>query len=224
MEKKLIDLIKETDFFKKLEEREFINIIGNCKYKIMTYSKDEYIAFRGDEIDGLYINLEGNLVAEMLKEDGSVKKIEELKNGKIIASAFIFGDINRFPVDLVAKSNIKLLFIEKCELINILQNNLNLLVNFLDEISNKAQFLSKNLWESLSNKTINRKLAEFIIEREENGIFILEGSVKELSEYFNVSRPSLSRVIKFFIENNYIEKLEKGRYRVISLDKLRDIQ
>lgn len=124
----------------------------------------------------------------------------------------------------MAKSNIKLLFIEKCELINILQNNLNLLVNFLDEISNKAQFLSKNLWESLSNKTINRKLAEFILEREENGIFILEGSVKELSEYFNVSRPSLSRVIKFFIENNYIEKLEKGRYRVISIDKLRGIQ
>lgn len=224
MEKKLITLIKETDFFKKLEEREFINIIENCKYKIMTYSKDEYIAFRGDKIGGLYINLEGSLVAEMLKEDGNIKKIEELKNGKIIASAFIFGDINRFPVDLVAKSNIKLLFIEKCELINILQNNLNLLVNFLDEISNKAQFLSKNLWESLSNKTINRKLAEFILEREENGIFILEGSVKELSEYFNVSRPSLSRVIKFFIENNYIEKLEKGRYRVISIDKLRGIQ
>lgn len=74
MEKKLITLIKETDFFKKLEEREFINIIENCKYKIMTYSKDEYIAFRGDKIGGLYINLEGSLVAEMLKEDGNIKK------------------------------------------------------------------------------------------------------------------------------------------------------
>ena len=110
--------IKNTDLFIWLEENEFDKIIEKCNYKILNYQKDEYVAFRGDEIKGIYINLQGTLVAEMLKDDGNVKKIEELERGKIIASAFIFGDVNKFPVDLVAKSQVKILFIEK----NMLQN------------------------------------------------------------------------------------------------------
>ena len=44
-----------------------------------------------------------------------------MERGKIIASAFIFGDVNKFPVDLVAKSQVKILFIEKNEVIELLK-------------------------------------------------------------------------------------------------------
>lgn len=224
MKENKLELIRKTDLFKNLNIEEFEEIIKTCKYKIIEYKKDEYIAFRGDNICGVYINLKGNLVAEMLKNDGNVRKIEELKTGKVIASAFIFGEITRFPVDLVAKTDVEVLFIEKEEVIKLLKNNSKVLTNFLDEISNKAQFLSKNLWESLSNKTINQKLVEFILSNEKDNIFLLKQSVKELAEYFNVSRPSLSRVIKFFIEDGIIEKLEKGKYRILSRKKLEEIQ
>ena len=224
MKENKLELIRRTDLFKNLNIEEFDEVIKVCNYKIMEYKKDEYVAFRGDSICGVYINLKGNLVAEMLKSDGNVRKIEELKTGKIIASAFIFGEITRFPVDLVAKTDVEVLFIEKGEVVKLLKNNSKILTNFLDEISNKAQFLSKNLWESLSNKTINQKLVEFILANEKNDIFILKQSVKELAEYFNVSRPSLSRVIKFFIENGIIERLEKGKYRILSRKKLEEIQ
>ena len=46
-------------------------------------------------------------------------------------------------------------------------------------------------------------------------------SVKDLAEYFDVSRPSLSRVIKNFLEENILEKIEKGRYKIIDMDRLR---
>lgn len=216
--------IKNTDLFIWLEENEFDKIIEKCNYKILNYQKDEYVAFRRDEIKGIYINLQGTLVAEMLKDDGNVKKIEELERGKIIASAFIFGDVNKFPVDLVAKSQVKILFIEKNEVIELLKMNSKILKVFLDEISNKAQFLSKNLWESLSNKTINQKLVEYILKNEKDGVFIFDRSIKDLAEYFNVSRPSLSRVIKKFIEDKVIEKLEKGKYKILSKEKLIIIQ
>ena len=132
--------IKNTDLFIWLEENEFDKIIEKCNYKILNYQKDEYVAFRGDEI------------------------------------------------------------------------------------SNKAQFLSKNLWESLSNKTINQKLVEYILKNEKDGVFIFDRSIKDLAEYFNVSRPSLSRVIKKFIEDKVIEKLEKGKYKILSKEKLIIIQ
>ena len=179
--------IKNTDLFIWLEENEFDKIIEKCNYKILNYQKDEYVAFRGDEIKGIYINLQGTLVAEMLKDDGNVKKIEELERGKIIASAFIFGDVNKFPVDLVAKSQVKILFIEK-------------------------------------NEVIEQKLVEYILKNEKDGVFLFDRSIKDLAVYFNVSRPSLSRVIKKFIEDKVIEKLEKGKYKILSKEKLIIIQ
>lgn len=223
MQEKYLKLIKDTDLFLELGIEEFDEVLKKCNYKILNFEKEEYVAFRGDIIDGIYINLEGLLVAEMLKDDGNVKKIEELKKGKIIASAFIFGDKNKFPVDLVAKSKVQVLFIEKEEVITLLKSDSKVLKIFLDEISNKAQFLSKNLWESLSNKTINQKLAEYIIKKEKDGIFSFDKSIKELAEYFNVSRPSLSRVIKNFIENGIIEKLEKGKYKILLRKKLEEV-
>lgn len=218
------NLIKNTDLFFRLEDSEFENIIEKCSYKILNFQKDEYVAFRGDDIDGIYINLEGILVAEMLKDDGNVKKIEELGKGRIVASAFIFGNVNKFPVDLVAKSKVKVLFIEKNEVVELLKSNSKILKIFLDEISNKAQFLSKNLWESLSNKTINQKLVEYMLKNEKDGIIIFNNSIKELSEYFNVSRPSLSRVIKNIIEEGVIERVEKGKYKILSREKLLKIK
>lgn len=153
-----------------------------------------------------------------------LKKIEELGKGRIVASAFIFGNVNKFPIDLVAKSKVKVLFIEKNEVVELLKSNSKILKIFLDEISNKAQFLSKNLWESLSNKTINQKLVEYMLKNEKDGIIIFNNSIKELSEYFNVSRPSLSRVIKNIIEEGVIERVEKGKYKILSREKLLKIK
>ncbi|WP_349764375.1 Crp/Fnr family transcriptional regulator [Fusobacterium sp. SYSU M8D902] len=213
--------IQNIDLFKNLTEIKNFKVLEGINYQILSYKKNEYVAFRGDLIKGLYVNIEGNLVAEMAKENGNIKKIEELRNGTIIASAFIFGKNNKFPVDLIAQTNVKILFVEKEELVKLLLSNSEILVNLLDDISNKAQFLSKNLWESVSNKTISEKLSKYILKNEREGIVILDKTIKELAEYFNVSRPSLSRSMKILVDQGVIERVEKGRYRVIDREKLK---
>lgn len=213
--------IQNIDLFKNLTEIKNFKVLEGINYQILSYKKNEYVAFRGDLIKGLYVNIEGNLVAEMSKENGNIKKIEELRNGTIIASAFIFGKNNKFPVDLIAQTDVKILFVEKEELIKLLLSNSEILVNLLDDISNKAQFLSKNLWESVSNKTISEKLSKYILKNEREGVVILDKTIKELAEYFNVSRPSLSRSMKLLVDQGVIERVEKGRYRVIDREKLK---
>ena len=76
---------------------------------------------------------------------------------------------------------------------------------FLDGISCKAQFLSNHLWNNFTNKTIGEKFSQYILENQKNGFFQMKISVKDLAEYFDVSRPSLSRVIKNFLEENILE-------------------
>lgn len=217
-----IDLNK-IEFFKGIDNEKIIADLTNIDYKILKFKKDDIVAFRGDEIKGMYINLKGTLVTEMLKDSGETKKIEELSNGKIMASAFIFGSFNNFPVDIIAKSDVEILYIEKKELLKLLTQDKILLERFLNEISGKAQFLSKNLWESISNKRIDKKLAEYFLNNEKNQIVELNISIKELSEYFNVSRPSLSRVLKELVDNKKIEKIKKGMYKILDRNYLENL-
>ena len=49
----------------------------------------------------------------MLTEEGNVIKIEELVPSDVIASAFVFGKKNSFPVDLNAKDEAEILFYRK---------------------------------------------------------------------------------------------------------------
>ncbi|QNM14582.1 Crp/Fnr family transcriptional regulator [Fusobacterium hominis] len=217
-----IDLNK-IEFFKGIDNEKIIADLTKIDYKILKFKKDDIVAFRGDEIKGMYINLKGTLVTEMLKDSGETKKIEELSNGKIMASAFIFGSFNNFPVDIIAKSDVEILYIEKKELLKLLTQDKILLERFLNEISGKAQFLSKNLWESISNKRIDKKLAEYFLNNEKNQIVELNISIKELSEYFNVSRPSLSRVLKELVDNKKIEKIKKGMYKILERNYLENL-
>ncbi|WP_373080058.1 Crp/Fnr family transcriptional regulator [Fusobacterium varium] len=221
MDLDIIKKLKKTELFFDIEEKDIIKYFTEIKYEIKKYSQGENIAFRGDEVKGLHINLEGKAATEMLKESGEVKRIEEINSFSLLATAFIFGNKNRFPVDLNAITSTSIFYIEKDELIQLLKKDDRLLKRFLDEISCKAQFLSNHLWNNFTNKTIGEKFSQYILENQRDGFFQMKISVKDLAEYFDVSRPSLSRVIKFFLEENILEKIEKGRYKIIDMDRLR---
>lgn len=222
MKKELLTKLRKLELFYDVDEKELESYFEDIKYEVKTYECNENIAFRGDEIKGLYANLEGILVTEMLKESGEVKKIEELGSYSLIATAFIFGNMNRFPVDLMSKTTTTIFFIEKKELIKLMKKDDRIMEKFLNDISSKAQFLSNHLWNNFANKTIGEKLGKYILENSSNGIFYQKVSVKELAEYFNVSRPSLSRVIKVFLEENIIEKVEKGKYKILDMERLKE--
>lgn len=222
MKKELLTKLRKLELFYDIDEKELESYFEDIKYEVKTYECNENVAFRGDEIKGLYANLEGILVTEMLKESGEVKKIEELGSYSLIATAFIFGKMNRFPVDLMSKTTTTIFFIEKKELIKLMKKDDRIMEKFLNDISSKAQFLSNHLWNNFANKTIGEKLGKYILENSSNGIFYQKVSVKELAEYFNVSRPSLSRVIKVFLEENILEKIEKGKYKILDMERLRE--
>ncbi|GLI58234.1 Crp/Fnr family transcriptional regulator [Propionigenium maris DSM 9537] len=215
--------LTENTLFRGMSPEEIKDNLEEVEYRVLKYSKDETVAFRGDEIKGLYINLGGELVAEMMKASGEVKKIEDIEGNQIIASAFIFGGKNNFPVDLVCKSTCKLFFISKEELLTLISRDKRILANILDEVSNKAQFLSMKVWSSFSNKTIPEKLVNYILKNKMEERITFKPSLKEVANLFSVARPSLSRVISEFVDEGILEKIEgRNTYRIVDMDLLRE--
>ena len=213
----MIEILKETVVFNGIDEKTIKNILEKTKYEIKKYSPNESIAFRGDEVRGLYIILKGTLTTEMLTEEGNVIKIEELVPSDVIASAFVFGKKNSFPVDLNAKDEAEILFIERKEFLKILFSKEKILENFLNEVSNKTQLLTSKIWNSFNNKTIKKKFCDYVKKNQKNNLFSIQ-NLGALAEYFGVERPSLSRVLSDLVKDEKIERIGRNKYKILDKD------
>ena len=210
----MIEILKETVVFNGIDEKTIKNILEKTKYEIKKYSPNESIAFRGDEVRGLYIILKGTLTTEMLTEEGNVIKIEELVPSDVIASAFVFGKKNSFPVDLNAKDEAEILFIERKEFLKILFSKEKILENFLNEVSNKTQLLTSKIWNSFNNKTIKKKFCDYVKKNQKNNLFSIQ-NLGALAEYFGVERPSLSRVLSDLVKDEKLERIGRNKYKIL---------
>ena len=211
----MIKTLRETVVFNDLDEDTIKDILEKTKYEIKKYSLDEPIAFRGDEVKGLYIILKGTLITEMLTEEGNIIKIEELVPSDVIASAFIFGKNNSFPVDLTVKDEAEIFFVKRKEFLKLLFSQEKILENFLNEISNKTQLLTSKIWNSFNNKTIKKKFCDYVKRNQKNNEFFIE-NLGALAEFFGVERPSLSRVLSELVKDEKLERIGRNKYRILN--------
>ena len=210
----MIKTLKETVVFNNIDEDTIKDILEKTRYEIRNYSPNESIAFRGDEVKGLYIILKGTLITEMLTEEGNVIKIEELVPSDVIASAFIFGKKNSFPVDLTAKDEVEILYVERKEFLKLLFSQEKILENFLNEISNKTQLLTNKIWNSFNNKTIKKKFCDYVKKNQKNNLFSIQ-NLGALAEFFGVERPSLSRVLSDLVKDEKLERIGRNKYKIL---------
>lgn len=191
----LYDILEKSPIFNGLGINDIQLLLNEINYQIKKFTKDELIAMRDDQCNALLIVVEGSVKGEMLDLSGKVIKIEDIEAPRPLASAFIFGKQNRFPVDIIANGDAKILKIAKPDVLIMFQKSEQVLKNYLNAISNRTQFLTRKLF-FLSFKTIREKIAFYLSElykQQQNDKLILPLTQREMSELFGVARPSLAR-------------------------------
>jgi len=188
-------------------------------FKTKFFEKGARIAGQGDPVHALYTLLEGSVKAEMVSESGTVLNVEVIRAPNPLAPAFLFAKNNRFPVDVVALEPCKLIIISKESVIKQLASNETFLQGFMTYNSDRVHFLSERL-KLLSTKTIKGKLAQYILARTKHMDFVLDMNQTALSEYFGITRPSLSRSLSEMMHEGIIS-LKGKRGKVLDLGKLR---
>ena len=174
---------------------ELENLLSMYPYAVKSYVKGNVLASRDDEYTGLMVVLEGSVKGEMVDSSGKVVKIEDISAPRPIAPAFLFGQNNRLPVDVVANDVVKVVVIPRSSMVGIMQASSQVLTNYLDMMSNRATFLSNKLY-FLSFRSIKEKLAHYLLDLSKGQliIFSLPMGQQELADYFGVTRSSLARV------------------------------
>lgn len=202
--------LSQSPLFAGLSGEVIRNLLESISFKIVKFKKDSIIAQAGEEVTSMLLVLDGVAKGEMTDYSGRVIKIEDIPAPGALAAAFIFGNNNKYPVNVFAVTDIELFSLSKSEFLKLMMNNDRVLLNFLNMISNRSQFLSNKI-KFLNFKTIKGKLAQFILQRagNENRSVVLDLTQNELADYFGVARPSVARALGDIEEDGII--IAKGK-------------
>jgi CRP/FNR family transcriptional regulator, dissimilatory nitrate respiration regulator len=209
------ELLTRSPLFRGLNEQEVRSILSEVPYHEKRYKAGTIIAQSGEPVTRLMVVSSGTVKGEMVDYAGRVIKIEDIPAPGALASAFMFGPRNVFPVNVITVSDTEILIIEKNDFLKLMMKNDTILVNFLNMISGRSQFLSEKI-KFLNFRTIKGKLAQYILQRDENGSnkVRLDRTQNDLADFFGVARPSVARAIGEMEKDGYI--VAEGKNIVIT--------
>jgi CRP/FNR family transcriptional regulator, dissimilatory nitrate respiration regulator len=198
-------ILSQAPLFRGFSSEEIVKILSSVPHHIKKHKSGTLISQSGEPVNSLMVVMTGIVKGEMVDYAGRVIKIEDIPAPGALASAFMFGNKNRFPVNVVAITDTELLIIDKPEFLRLLILENKILVNFLNMISNRSQFLSEKI-KFLNFKTIKSKLAFYILQRagKEGNSVTLDMTQNELADYFGVTRPSVGRALGELEDNGFL--------------------
>jgi CRP/FNR family transcriptional regulator, dissimilatory nitrate respiration regulator len=217
------DKLSKSPLFSGMATDSIEAILASVSHRVRKFSAGSLISQSGEPVSSFMMVTEGTVKGEMVDDAGRVIKIEDIPAPGALATAFIFGSRNRFPVNVVAITDVGILLIDKPDFLKLLMKNDIILVNFLNMISNRSQFLSEKI-KFLNFKTIRGKLAHFILQRagKDKAAIMIEMTQSDLADFFGVARPSVSRALGELQQEGYIEVSGKN-IRILNRNGLSEL-
>lgn len=220
----MIETIAKCPLFNDISHVEIEKIVKETYHQVKSYRAGDVIAFQGDKVERLIIIYRGVARGEMVDFTGKTVVIEELPSPKPLAPAFIFGQKNVYPVNIISQTDAETIQIPKGEFVKMMQNNSKLLTNFMNNISGRAQFLTTKI-KFLTFNTIKGKFAFYLLNHQKNEdtvVVELPSSQAKIAELFGVARPSLARAIRE-MHNDGVIKAEAKTIRILDKKALVDL-
>ncbi len=213
-------VLSNSPLFRGLSDDEIENLTCSVNFRVRFYHSGAVVALAGEEILSLIIVLSGSVRGEMSDLAGRTMKIEDINPPQALAAAVLFGAAAKYPVTVTANTDSELLIINKSDYLAMMAGDRRILSNYLTFICNKAQFLSGRL-RFHSFHTIRGKFANYLtsLPGASSGRVVIDRSQQELSDYFGVTRPSLSRVIGEMQEEGLIS-VERREVRLLDIKGL----
>lgn len=167
--------------------------IDISKYPIKTYKKNEIVFEEGEFVNKLGLIINGCISIKTYTFNEKEYEINNISSGGIFGEYIIFSDNPKFLGTGIALKETTIIYLSKKDLFELLkdktfyENYFKLISQITISIQNKVKVLSQ--------KEIRDKILFLLYENlkrtKSNSLYI--SSKQRLSEYLNITRPSLSR-------------------------------
>ena len=202
----MIPVLINNPLFRGITPEKLSANLEEISFHTRSYKQGEILARQGDVCNRLVILTKGSVRGEMIDYSGRLIKVEDIAAPRAIAPLFLFGEENRYPVEVTANEPTEVIEIPKTSVLELFRKNEQFLENYMNLSANYARTLSDKLF-FMSFKTIRQKIASYLLRlyKQQQQLHItLDRSQQELSDYFGVSRPSLARELAHMQEDGLL--------------------
>ena len=199
----MIPALVNNPLFREITPERLFADLEEISFHTRSYKKGEILAQQGAVCNRLVILTKGSVRGEMIDYSGRLIKVEDIAAPRAIAPLFLFGEENRYPVEVTANEPTEVIELPKSSVLSLFRKNEQFLENYMNLSANYARTLSDKLF-FMSFKTIRQKLASYLLrlyKQQQQTHITLDRSQQELSDYFGVSRPSLARELAHMQED-----------------------
>jgi len=220
---KYTDALKRCAVFKDIGEKVLVDTLNGVNARITSYSKNQTIAFEGDECSSIGILLEGHVEIQKIFLSGKTLTISTLSPGDTFGEVIVFTNMRRYPSTIVSSSPSLILFISRDDIVQMCSSDKGILKNFMELLSNKILMLNRKI-TILSFDTLREKICNYLMDeyrRQKKTVILLPLSRKEMAEALGVQRPSLSREFINMKDEGLID-FDKNRVTLLDIPALED--
>ena len=190
-----------------------LNVLSKEEHKLVKgyqVAKNSVIYHEGDTCENVGIIISGKIDIVSYSFQGREMLINSLKAGELFGNNLIFSSSPIYKGDVIAKEKAVIAFINKEDLVTLLQNNKEFLELYLQAQSDKAKLLTARI-QLLSFPNAEERLFYYASK---NHNVIEYKNVTTLAATIGVQRETLSRLLTSLIERHLIKK-EKGKITVL---------
>lgn len=190
-----------------------LNVLSKKEHQLVKgyqIAKGNIIFHEGELCESIGIVVSGKIDIVSYSFEGKEQLINSLKAGEIFGNNLLFSSEPIYRGDVIAKEKSVIAFINKDNLVYLLQNNEDFLNSYLKAQSDKAKSLTARI-QLLSFTNAEERL--FYYASKNNDVIIFK-NVTSLAATIGVQRETLSRLLTSLIKRHLIKK-EKGKITVL---------
>jgi CRP-like cAMP-binding protein len=201
-------------------------IMKSCPYellrkmKICEFKANEFVLYQDEIYQTMYIVLDGELDIYVESENGKKYYLNTYRKGSYIGELEMFGN-HPYVSRVEAKTDIRLLEIEKDDFIKWVQTDRNMNDYFIKTLCESSyslcRYMGNNALYSLTQR-ICQYLVTSITQNSKKDALV-EISSEELSERMAVTQRSVNRILKELRELGYID-ISKKKIQVKNMEAL----
>lgn len=223
----IVQALEHSGLCREFTQDEILSLIEEKDTDIKRYEKGSFIFEEDDTPDKLYVLIEGYVEVSKMTFSGKKILITTIENpGDMFAEVYMFMGKGKYDMSAQAVEESVVLSVS-CDFFENISHNIKAGVlakirkNLMSIFAMKAYNLSGKV-RLLGCGSIREKIALYLIENQTaSGQITKNPSREELSDYLNVTRPSLSRELGN-MEKEGIIKLDGRKITIVSQDKLEE--
>ena len=190
-----------------------LNVLSKKEHQLVKgyqIAKGNIVFHEGELCESIGIVVSGKIDIVSYSFEGKEQLINSLKAGEIFGNNLLFSSEPIYRGDVVAKEKSVIAFINRDNLVYLLQNNEDFLNLYLKAQSDKAKALTARI-QLLSFTNAEERL--FYYASKNNDVIIFK-NVTTLAATIGVQRETLSRLLTSLIKRHLIKK-EKGKITIL---------